>query len=144
VAIRQGDARAADDGARCARRCASSCRPKLWLGSFLATSLIYLVQMDAEGISTVVGRCWHRGCTRPRSRSSPCLPVVVAVVYRAVEQWLAEYETYASRDCAPRCSRRRDAAATAHDRPDLVAPRSLFGARSKFGRRLRSRSTSAR
>ena len=75
--------------------------PGLWLGSFLATSLIYLVQIDAEGISN--GR-WPLLAPWLHTSALPVfavLSVVVAVVDRAVEQWLSEYETYKSR-----CERR--------------------------------------
>jgi hypothetical protein len=69
--------------------------PKLWLGSFLVTSLIYLVQMDAEGISSgrwpLLGPWLHTSALPVFA----VLSVVVAVVYRAVEQWLGDYETFA-------------------------------------------------
>jgi hypothetical protein len=101
--------------------------PKLWLGSFLATSLIYLVQMDAEGISS--GR-WPLLAPWIHTSALPVfavLSVVVAVVYRAVEQWLSEYETYAH-DTA----RRASCSAGSLPAPrtvlaDLIAPRALFG-----------------
>ena len=69
--------------------------PRLWLGSFLVTSLIYLVQIDAEGIS--VGR-WPLLAPWLHTAALPVfavLSVVVAVVYRAVESWLSDYESYA-------------------------------------------------
>jgi hypothetical protein len=101
--------------------------PKLWLGSFLATSLIYLVQIDAEGIST--GR-WPLLAPWVHTSALPVfavLSVVVAVVYRAVEQWLSEYETYAQKAAAraSRCAPELPAPRTAL--ADLIAPRSLFG-----------------
>ena len=47
--------------------------PRLWLGSFLVTSLIYLVQIDAEGnLGRIAGRCSRPGCIPPRCRSSQC------------------------------------------------------------------------
>jgi hypothetical protein len=39
-------------GAGCRRKVRIELSPRLWLGSFVATSVIYLVQIDAEGIST--------------------------------------------------------------------------------------------
>jgi hypothetical protein len=101
--------------------------PKLWLGSFLATSLIYLVQMDAEGIST--GR-WPLLAPWLHTSALPVfavLSVVVAVVYRAVEQWLSEYETYAHESArrASRCTATLPTPRAPLD--DLIAPRSLFG-----------------
>ncbi|OLE01010.1 MAG: hypothetical protein AUG91_02710 [Actinobacteria bacterium 13_1_20CM_4_69_9] len=115
------------NGARCRPKVRIELSPKLWLGSFLATSLIYLMQMDAEGISS--GR-WPLLAPWLHTSALPVfavLSVVVAVVYRAVEQWLAEYETYAQETA-------RRAARLAADLPrprttldDLGAPRSLFG-----------------
>src|SRR5918912_3877119 len=101
--------------------------PRLWLGSFLATSAIYLVQMDAEGISS--GR-WPLLAPWLHTSALPVfavLSVVVAVVYRAVEQWLAEYETlaYESVLLAARSAATLPVPRASLD--DLVAPRSLFG-----------------
>jgi hypothetical protein len=114
-------------GAGCRRRVRVELSPKLWLGSFLATSLIYLVQMDAEGISN--GR-WPLLSPWLHTSALPVfavLSVVVAVVYRAVEQWFSEYETYA-RATAARASRVAavlPSPRTALD--DLITPRALFG-----------------
>jgi hypothetical protein len=102
--------------------------PRLWLGSFLVTSLIYLVQVDAEGISA--GR-WPLLAPWLHTAALPVfavLSVVVALVYRAVENWLSDYESYA-RDTAARASRLRVARLPA-PRPsvaELPTPRSLFG-----------------
>jgi hypothetical protein len=101
--------------------------PRLWLGSFVATSLIYLVQIDAEGISS--GR-WPLLAPWLHTSALPVfavLSVVVAVLYRAVEQWLSEYETYAQQLAlrASRCAAALPAPRTPLD--DLIAPRSLFG-----------------
>jgi hypothetical protein len=102
--------------------------PKLWLGSFLVTSLMYLVQMDAEGIS--VGR-WPLLAPWLHTAALPVfavLAVVVALIYRAVERWLSEYESYA-RATAARASRLLSAGMPV-PRPalgELVTPRSLFG-----------------
>jgi hypothetical protein len=102
--------------------------PRLWLGSFVVTSGIYLVQTDAEGISA--GR-WPLLAPWLHTAALPVfavLSVVVALIYRAVEQWLSEYETYAL-ETAARASR---LAVLALPTPratlaGLVAPRSLFG-----------------
>jgi hypothetical protein len=78
--------------------------PRLWLGAFLSTSLIYLVQTDAEGISA--GR-WPLLAPWLHTSALPVfavLAVVVALVYRVVERWLADWETYA-RETAARASR---------------------------------------
>jgi hypothetical protein len=102
--------------------------PRLWLGSFLATSLIYLVQMHAEGISS--GR-WPLLAPWLHSSALPVfavLSVVVAVVYRAVERWLSEYESYAAETVA-RASRLAMLSVPGPrvNIAELVTPRSLFG-----------------
>jgi hypothetical protein len=114
-------------GAGCRRKVRIELSPRLWLGSFVATSLIYLLQMDAEGIST--GR-WPLLGPWLHSSALPVfavLSVVVAVLYRAAEQWLAEYETYA---LAAAAKASRAAVAPSPPRPslaELIAPRALFG-----------------
>jgi len=102
--------------------------PRLWLGSFLVTSSIYLLQVDAEGISA--GR-WPLLAPWLHTAALPVfavLSVVVALIYRAVENWLSDYETYA-RETVAYASR---SAAGTLPTPrttlaELVAPRSLFG-----------------
>ncbi|MGZ4392637.1 MAG: hypothetical protein ACXVRK_11055 [Gaiellaceae bacterium] len=114
--------------ARPAPRVRIELSPRLWLGSFLVTSLIYLLQVDAEGISA--GR-WPLLAPWLHTAALPVfavLSVVVALVYRAVENWLSDYESYA-RDTAARASRLLGRSLPA-PRPtvgELVAPRSLFG-----------------
>jgi hypothetical protein len=114
-------------GARCRPKVRIELSPKLWLGSFLATSLIYLVQMDAETISS--GR-WPLLAPWLHTSALPVfavLSVVVAVVYRAVEQWFAEYETYAH-NSARRAARAGATLPTPRAAlAELVTPRSLFG-----------------
>jgi hypothetical protein len=102
--------------------------PRLWLGSFLVTSLIYLVQIDAEGIS--VGR-WPLLAPWLHTAALPVfavLSVVVAVVYRAVESWLSDYESYA-RETVARAGRlsAETLSVPRTSLDELVAPRSLFG-----------------
>jgi hypothetical protein len=101
--------------------------PRLWLGSFVATSLIYLVQMDAEGISN--GR-WPLLSPWLHTSALPLfavLSVVVAVLYRAVELWLSDYETLA-KESVLRASHGEEALPVPHTAlDDLIAPRSLFG-----------------
>jgi hypothetical protein len=78
--------------------------PRLWLGAFVATSLIYLVQTDAEGISA--GR-WPLLAPWLHTSALPVfavLAVVVALVYGVVSNWLADWEDYA-RETAARASR---------------------------------------
>jgi hypothetical protein len=101
--------------------------PRLWLLTFLTTSLIYLVHLDAEGISA--GR-WPLLAPWLHTSALPVfavLSVVVAVVYRAVERWLAAYENYAA-NAAARASRLGLGPAVPRGVPaEVVAPRSLFG-----------------
>jgi hypothetical protein len=102
--------------------------PRLWLACFLGTSVIFLVQTDAERVST--GQ-WPLLAPWLHTSSLPVfavLAVVVAVVYRAVACWFAEYETYA-RETAARASLLGAAPPPArrahvHER---VTPRGLFG-----------------
>jgi hypothetical protein len=102
--------------------------PRLWLGSFVVTSLIYLVQMDAEGISA--GR-WPLLAPWLHSSALPVfavLSVLVALVYRAVELWFSDYETYARETAA--CASRLASGSLPTPRAtlaELVTPRSLFG-----------------
>ena len=74
------------------------------------------------------GRCSRPGCTPPRLPVFAVLSVLVAVVYRAVESWLSDYETYARETVAR--ARRLPAETLSVPRTsldELVAPRSLFG-----------------
>jgi hypothetical protein len=102
--------------------------PRLWLGSFAATSLIYLIQTHAEGIPA--GR-WPLFAPWLHTSALPVfavLSVIVALVYRAVEQWFSDYENYAFETAA--CASRAvgEPLAAPHTvLPDLVTPRSLFG-----------------
>jgi hypothetical protein len=69
---------------------------RLWLLSFVVTASIYLVQTDAE---QVAGGRWHLVSPWLHSSALPVfavLSVVVAVVFRTVELWLADYEKLAA------------------------------------------------
>jgi hypothetical protein len=69
---------------------------RLWLLSFVVTASIYLVQTDAE---QVAGGRWHLLGPWLHSSALPVfavLSVVVAVVFRTVELWLADYEQLAA------------------------------------------------
>jgi hypothetical protein len=69
--------------------------PRLWLSFFALTALIYLIQVDAEGLSA--GR-WPVLAPWLHSSALPVfavLSVLAAVVWGAVQGWLAEYEHYA-------------------------------------------------
>lgn len=101
---------------------------RLWLGSFLLTSLIYLAQTDAERIS--VGR-WPLLAPWLHTSALPVfavLAVLVAVLYGAVARWLSDYESYA-RETAAYAST-LNAPVLALPRPAArsdAPPRSLFG-----------------
>jgi hypothetical protein len=102
--------------------------PRLWLGAFLATSVIYLLQTDAEGISAgrwpLLGPWLHTSALPVFA----VLAVVVALVYGAVANWLADWESYA-RETAERASRLVHGTRLV-PRPTTrvaVPPRRLFG-----------------
>ena len=113
---------------RSAPRMRLALTPKLWLWCFLGTSLIFLLQTDAERVA--VGQ-WPLLAPWLHTSALPVfavLSVVVAVVYRAVASWFAEYESYA-RETAARAAGLRAAPpparrANVHER---VTPRGLFG-----------------
>jgi hypothetical protein len=114
--------------ARARPRMRTEVSPRLWLGAFLATASIFLLQTDAERIST--GR-WPLLAPWLHTSALPVfavLAVVVAFVYGAVARWLADYETFARQtaaDASLACT--DDAAAPPQASPDESAPRSRFG-----------------
>jgi hypothetical protein len=102
--------------------------PRLWLASFLATALLYLVQTDAEQLST--GQ-WPLLSPWLHTSALPVfavLAVLVAVVWGAVAGWLADYERFAEAAVAHahralRASRPLPIRRATDSRP----PRRLFG-----------------
>jgi hypothetical protein len=103
--------------------------PRLWLISFVGTASIYLMQADAE--SAEIGR-WTVFSPWLHSSALPVfavLAVVVAVLYRAVAAWLADYESLAAEAVA--YARRLTAPglppAPVFRSADSRAPRSRFG-----------------
>jgi len=102
--------------------------PGLWLAAFVGTSVVYLVQTDAEREG--VGR-WPLFAPWLHSSALPVfavLAVVVAIVYRAVERWLGEYELLAAftLDFVRRVAAHRPPVARPHP-ADARAPRLIFG-----------------
>jgi hypothetical protein len=101
---------------------------RLWLLSFLGTASIYLVQADVEqafeGRWSLLGP-WLHGSALP---VFAVLAVVVAVVFRAVERWLGDYERYVADTVAfvRRLVVRRPPVAQPHA-ADASAPRARFG-----------------
>jgi hypothetical protein len=102
--------------------------PRLWLGSFLVTASIFLVQTDAERLST--GR-WPLLAPWLHTSALPVfavLAVLVAVLYGAVARWLTEYELYARETFASASCVGTETAPTPRPaRRDQVSPRALFG-----------------
>jgi hypothetical protein len=119
-------------GVRPCRRCARvrlELSLRLWLLSFVGTASIYLVQEDAEQ-----GAAGHLALFGPWLHSSALpifaiLSVLVALLYHAVGQWLAEVESIAADAVA--LVRRLVAPAGLQSHPlrtvELLAPRALFG-----------------
>jgi hypothetical protein len=102
--------------------------PRLWLGSFLVTASIFLVQTDAERLET--GR-WPLLAPWLHTSALPVfavLSVLVAVLYGAVARWLTEYELYARETVAFASSAGTGTVAVPRPaRRDEVSPRALFG-----------------
>jgi len=102
---------------------------RLWLAFFVLTSVIYLVQADAEGAE--LGR-WPLLSPWLHSSALPAfavISVVCALVWRAVRSWLADYEEHAQATAA-RARRLVGRAPLRVVRPriDLVIPlRRIFG-----------------
>ena len=106
-----------------------SLSPRLWLASFAATSLWYLVHSDAGAVSA--GR-WPLLAPWLHTYSLPVfavLSVLVAIVWGAVRDWLADVEDYAAATFARafRLLRTRPLPVR-RPRPTAArAPRRLFG-----------------
>jgi len=101
---------------------------RLWLASFLVTSLFYLVQTDTERLSS--GQ-WPLLSPWLHTSALPVfavLAVLVAVVWGAVAGWLADYERFAEATVAD-AHRAIRASQTLLVRraTDARAPRLLFG-----------------
>jgi hypothetical protein len=102
---------------------------RIWLASFIATSAVYLVHADIEGIA--VGR-WPLGAPLIDSYALPVfavLSVLVAVAWRFA-RWVHAVEDYAKRTLARVRRALRDAFRVAPTHPpacDDLAPRRRFG-----------------
>jgi hypothetical protein len=102
---------------------------RLWLAAFVVTALFFLVQTDAERLST--GR-WPLLAPWLHTSALPVfavLAVLVAVVWGAVACWLADYERFAEAAVAHAHRATGDPQARPPGRPTdaLVTPRHLFG-----------------
>lgn len=103
--------------------------PQLWLASFVATSLLCLVQTDAERIST--GQ-WPLFAPWLHTSALPVfavLAVVVAFLWGVVARWFAEYESYAHATFARAHRLAATASPPSTSAPSHAdaAPRRLFG-----------------
>ena len=106
-----------------------SLSPRLWLVSFAATSLWYLVHSDAGAVSQ--GR-WPLLAPWLHTYSLPVfavLSVLVAIAWSVVRDWLADVEDYAAATFARAVRILRTTPVPArHARPTAErAPRRLFG-----------------
>jgi hypothetical protein len=102
---------------------------RLWLAAFVVTALFYLVQTDAEQLST--GR-WPLLAPWLHTSALPVfavLAVLVAVVWGAVAGWLADYERFAAEAFAHAHRAVGDHEPRPADRPEdaLGTPRHRFG-----------------
>jgi hypothetical protein len=104
--------------------------PRLWLTSFIVTSLFYLVQTDAERLSS--GQQWAP-LLSPWLHTSALpvfavLAVLVAVVWGAVAGWLADYERFAETAVAhAHRAARASQPLPVRRTTDVRPPRRLFG-----------------
>ena len=103
--------------------------PRLWLASFSVTSVIYLVQMDAEGVSA--GR-WPLVSPWLHTSALPVfavLAVFVAFVWGIVADWLSAYERFAAATVAhARAAAARTEVLDVRPAAETSAtPRQLFG-----------------
>jgi hypothetical protein len=104
--------------------------PRLWLASFCATSLWFLVQNDAERLSE--GR-WPLFAPWLHTYSLPVfavLSVLLAVAWNAVRNWMADVERYIA-ETYERAYRALGGGLVSSPRArpcDDRAPRHLFGA----------------
>jgi hypothetical protein len=91
---------------------------RLWLASFVGTTAVFLLQTNAE----------HAAVHSSALPVFAVLAVFVAVLYRAAEQWLGDYERIAAVAVAllQRVTTHRPPLARPRNRAEL-SPRRLFG-----------------
>lgn len=101
--------------------------PRVWLASFAAMSLLYLVPTSS---AEVTGGCWLLATPWLHTQALPVFAVVAvlaAVLWRTVSRWLAALERYAA--AIGRLARRWRLACVTRPR-DIAfsaSPRTLFG-----------------
>jgi hypothetical protein len=130
AAARAGRRLLSATGARAPRhpRVRISLSPRLWFASFVVTTLIYLVQMDAEGLSSgrwpLLGPWLHTSALPVFA----VLSVVVAFVWGVAAGWLADYERFAEATVASARATGAATVAVVRRAADARAtPRRLFG-----------------
>ena len=77
------------------RACGSTLSPRLWLAFFAVTATTYLVHMDTARLA---GGRWALFFPWIHSSALPVfavLSVLLAMLWSAVQRWLADYEQYA-------------------------------------------------
>jgi hypothetical protein len=104
---------------------------RLWLAFFSLTAVIYLLQTDAERVAAS-GGSWSLFWPWLHSSALPVfavLAVLMALVWGAVQRWLADYERYAEETAQRARLLVGHAAEAASFPPELapVPPRRLFG-----------------
>jgi hypothetical protein len=105
-----------------------SLSPRLWAAAYVLTSALYVLQADAERISS-----GHWGLLAPLLHTSALsvfavLSVLAAVLWGAVAGWLSEYESYAEAALAQAWRLIRLEAASPRPRLPRTRPlRQLFG-----------------
>lgn len=104
--------------------------PRLWACFFSLSSVIYLVQADAE-LTSATGR-WPLLWPWLHSSALPVfavLAVLMALVWGAVQRWLSDYERYAQETAAHarRLASLRDEQAPFAPATFAAPPRRLFG-----------------
>jgi hypothetical protein len=111
--------------ARSAPRVRIEVSPRLWLVTFVATAVFYLVQSDAEG-RVLTFAPWLHSSALP---VFAVLSVLVALLYRGASRWLADYESYAKETAAYARSLTagRPLALQRRVTFDAVPPRRLYG-----------------
>ena len=101
--------------------------PRVWLVSFTAMSLLYLVPTSTEEIAS---GCWPLVTPWLHTQALPVfaiLAVVVAVLWRTVSRWLAALERYGERLRREVQSRGVVLFGLRPESPDSRAPRARFG-----------------
>ena len=103
--------------------------PRLWLASFVVTSVFALVHVDADQVAAGHGPLFWPWLHTSALPVFAVLAVLVALAWSAVSRWLNEYERYARDTCA-RAERLATVSAPPRAQPGNhvpLPPRKLFG-----------------